>query len=105
MPENCEPESFFRDYYGITQNDDIAKDIVLKATPLQARYLIATPLHHSQKEEYHDQYVLLRYKMHITYDLVQEILKYGREITVVEPKELVDAVVKQLRASLANYEL
>ena len=105
MPENFEPESFFRDYYGITQNDDIAKDIVLKATPLQARYLIATPLHHSQKEEYHDQYVLLRYKMHITYDLVQEILKYGREITVVEPKELVDAVVKQLRASLANYEL
>ena len=103
MPDDFEPERFFRDYYGVTQNLDTAKDIVIKATPLQAHYLCATPLHHSQKEEYHDQYVLFRYRMHITYDLVQELLKYGREITVLEPRELVDAIVKQLQASLENY--
>ena len=41
--------------------------------------------------------------MYITYDLTQQLLSYGPEIEVVEPRELKAAIVEKLKATLEQY--
>ena len=80
------------------------KEIVLKSTANQAKYLRALPLHHSQREEVHDSYSLFHYKLLITYDFVQEILSLGSQVQVIAPPELKAAVVNELKLALDSYD-
>ena len=61
-------------------------------------------MHHSQQElETHDGVVTFRYNMYVTYDLIQELLSLGREVTVVEPVGLRNEMVARLQAALDGY--
>ena len=79
------------------------KRVTLWADSEQAKYLRALPLHHSQEEQVCDGYSLFHYKLHVTYDLIQEILSLGDRVMVLSPPELKAAVVDTLRKSLARY--
>ncbi len=46
---------------------------------------------------------LFEFFLHPTYDFMQEILSYGKEVTVLEPKILVDEIRAHLQSSLNNY--
>lgn len=103
IPESFSPEDYFRDFFGITTSQGQAKDITLRATAKQAKYLRALPLHHSQQEELHDAYSIFHYHMHITYDLQQQLLSYGPEIEVLTPRELKLAIADKLQRALEQY--
>ena len=103
IPEGFSGEQYFANSFGITTSQGEAKNITLRVKPKQAKYFRALPLHHSQTEEVHEQYSLFHYKMYITYDLTQQLLSYGPEIEVVEPRELKAAIVEKLKATLEQY--
>ena len=72
----------------ITINQNEPKDIALRVSHTQARYLRALPLHHTQSEEVHDTYSIFRYRMLLTYDLYEKILSLGSNVEVLTPPEL-----------------
>ena len=94
---------FFKDLFGIMSSEGSVKRVTLWADSEQAKYLRALPLHHSQEEQVCDGYSLFHYKLHVTYDLIQEILSFGDRVMVLSPPELKAAVVDTLRKSLARY--
>lgn len=102
-PESFNASEFVRDAFGIVFSHGKVYDVVLKVTSRRAKYLRALPLHHSQEEAIHDEFSIFNYRLRLTPDLVQEILSYGSEITVVAPAELRAMIVESLRCSLDNY--
>ena len=104
VPEGFSAADYFKNCFGIMQIKGEPKEIVLKSTANQAKYLRALPLHHSQREEVHDSYSLFHYKLLITYDFVQEILSLGSQVQVIAPPELKAAVVNELKLALDSYD-
>ena len=103
IPEGFNAENYFADCFGIITSQGQAKDIMLRVKPMQAKYFRSLPLHHSQREELHDEYSLFYYHMHLTYDLIQQLLSYGPEIEVVSPRELRVAIKQKLDDALKQY--
>lgn len=97
-------ETYFTDSFGIIFSQSEPKRVALKVDRLQAKYLRALPLHHSQSEVLHDLYSIFYYRMRITPDLVQEILSHGSRITVLEPPELRNMIAEALSDALKNYQ-
>ncbi len=103
MPASIKPSEFFKDCFGIITNKNKAKRVVLRVEPTQAKYFRALPLHHSQREEIHDDYSVFTYRMRITYDLKEEIMSHGASIEVLEPAELKTIILNELQQAINNY--
>lgn len=99
-----DPESFVKDSFGIIFTQAEPRDVVIRTSPRQAKYLRALPLHPSQHEEIHDDYSFFHYRLRLTPDLVQELLSHGPDIRVVEPPELRAMVTTALRDALKQYD-
>jgi len=60
-------------------------------------------LHQSQTETKETpEEIYFEFFLHPTYDFMQEILSYGKEVRVLEPINLVDDIKKHLQESLNN---
>lgn len=103
MPRSINPAQFFAHSFGIITDSSSPERITLKVSRWLANYLRALPWHKSQREQIHEKYSIFRFKMQITSDLIEEILRYGPNITVVEPHELRVRVMESLKKSLENY--
>ena len=80
------------------------QQIVLKCTRHQGEYIRSFPLHQSQKETKETpEDIYFEFFLHPTYDFMQEILSFGKEVVVLEPKTLVDDIRNHLKTSLGNY--
>ena len=99
-----DPESFVKYSFGIIFTQAEPRDVVIRTSPRQAKYLRALPLHPSQHEEIHDDYSFFHYRLRLTPDLVQELLSHGPDIRVVEPPELRAMVTTALRDALKQYD-
>ncbi|MCM1066183.1 MAG: WYL domain-containing protein [Muribaculaceae bacterium] len=99
-----DPREYSRNSFGIISGRGEPAHIILRADPLQAKYLRALPLHHSQQEYVHDEMSLFHYRMYITTDLVDEIMALTPRVTVVQPRELREQVRRRLEAALAAYK-
>lgn len=95
---------YFDGFFGITTDHGECKRVIIKAESKQAKYLRALPLHKSQTEQICDGYSIFSYNLHITYDLIQEILSFGSKVTVIAPPELKSQIKESLRKSLENYK-
>lgn len=98
-----DPETYFKDSYGIVVTKSDVRKIVLKVDTRQAKYFNALPLHPSQHESIHDDYSLFYYNMRITDDFIEELLSHGPRVTVLEPPELRAKMRQELADSLKNY--
>lgn len=106
LPENITPESYFGNIIGVTTSKAAVREVKLRATPTQAKYLRALPLHHSQREiELTDSYSVFSYNLKLNYELVHEIIAMSDGVKVIEPKELQLMVIDELRKALGQYEL
>lgn len=103
MPADFSPAEYLKDAFGIVVDKGEVKRIRLRVEATQAKYFRALPLHPSQQEMVTDRYSIFEYRMRVTYDLIEELLKYGPQVTVIEPKSLKAAIVDSLSRSLANY--
>ena len=102
--DNVDAQRFFYDCFGITTTDDPPQSIRLKVNSLQAKYLRALPLHHSQREEtVFDSYSIFSYRLCVTYDLIEQLLSYGPEVEVLQPQSLRSTIKARLEAALSQY--
>jgi len=103
LPDGFDPDAYFRDSFGIVVTHQPPREIVIRTDHLQAKYLRALPLHHSQQESLHDGFSLFSYRMRLTDDLVEYLLSMGPRITVIAPAELRAMMVDRLQRTLDNY--
>lgn len=103
MPEEFDPAEYSRHAFGVIFSQGQVHDVVLKADTRRSKYLRTLPLHHTQREELHDNYSLFYYRLRLTPDLLAELLSMGPSITVVSPPELKAMIVDELKRSLDNY--
>lgn len=104
MPQNLQLDDLFGSIVGVTTSEASVKTVRLQATPTQAKYFRALPLHPSQQEEVHDSYSVFSYRLKLNYELAHEILGLGDAVKVLDPPELRAMVVTQLRDALAQYD-
>lgn len=95
----------FKNAFGVMNlAEQNPQKIVMKCTKHQGEYIKSFPLHQSQKEIKETQTeTFFEFFLHPTYDFMQEILSYGKEVQVLEPKVLVDDIRTHLQESLNNY--
>ncbi len=103
LPAGFDAEAYFTDCFGIIAMDNCAVETVrIKVNAWQANYLRSLPLHHSQTEERNEGYSIFSCKLKPSYDFRQEILKYGADVEVLEPKwfrEEIVAIVQEMGKS------
>lgn len=102
-PPDLDPAGLFESIIGVTLTVGEEKLVRIKANQQQAKYFRALPLHPSQQEELSDGFSIFSYKLKINYELVHELLSYGKEITVLAPQSLRIMMANELAASLSTY--
>ena len=94
MPRDWDAKEYFSDSFGIIANPHTPiQRIKLKVSAGQANYLRDLKLHNSQQEiERNDEYSIFAYCLRPEYDFIQEILRNGDDIEVLEPQNLREEV-------------
>lgn len=103
IPADFDPETYFRDSFGIVFSHGETKKVTIRVDARQAKYFRALPLHHSQSEMIDDSCSIFTYNLRLTPDFVQELLSYGSSVTVLSPPELRAMMISSLKESLKNY--
>ncbi|WP_165155050.1 YafY family protein [Parabacteroides sp. ZJ-118] len=99
------PDRFYRDCFGIIRDDKQPEEVVLKVYRSQADYMRSVPLHPSQEElEAADDYVVFRYYLRPSYDLVQRLLWHREGVEVLRPASLREEMRDLLRRMSGLYE-
>src|SRR3989338_7163303 len=102
-PVDFNADNYFKHAIGITSGNDAPSDVLLKLTPVAAKYLDSLPLHHSQKvREMHEDHFIFSLHVNVSEELIREILSYGGEIKVLEPASLVKEVKSRAERILKN---
>jgi len=99
------PEKHFENSFGIiSPNSEKPDKIVLSFQPFQGKYIKTLPLHSSQKILIDsDKELRIELKLYITHDFLMELLSFGIEMKVIEPKHLVEDIKKTFQKALENY--
>lgn len=103
-PVDIELDDLFGNVIGVSSSKAEVRTVKLQATPTQAKYFRALPLHSSQQEEVHDLYSIFTYQLKLNYELVHEILGMGEAVKVIAPAELKAMVLTELKSALKQYE-
>ena len=98
-------ESWFRDIIGVTVLDEVKKqEIIIRVSPLQARYLETKPLHHSQRVIQRDTtFVDFVYSLQPNYELEAALLELGERVEVLSPASLRERIKERLSRALEQY--
>lgn len=97
------PEPFFSNLIGITDSKGPVREVRIMTTPVQAKYFRALPFHSTQEETIHDKYSIFTYRLKLNYELVHELLGFGKTLKVLDPPELVAMIEMELRDTLSLY--
>ena len=103
MPD-ITPEPFFSNLIGVTDSKGEVKEVVIQASPTQAKYFRALPFHATQEEKVGDRYSVFTYRLRLNYELVHDLLCYAGALKVLAPRELVVMITNELRATLSLYD-
>ena len=98
MPDSFNPTEFFREYYGvIVDEEQTVEKVTFKFTSAQANYLRSLPMQYSQQEiERTSEFSIFQIVIKPTNDFLQEILKNGEDIEVLEPLWLRNKMVNKI---------
>lgn len=94
-PTDLNPKTYFKNCFGIYISDDEPVEIILSFDPYQGNYIKSYPLHSSQKILVdNDTELRICLTLFDTHDLLMEVLSYGDNVRVIEPKSLIDKIVE-----------
>jgi predicted DNA-binding transcriptional regulator YafY len=98
------PIEMFNKTIGLVYSENTPQTIVLSFTPTQGKYVKTLPLHSSQRILIDDEYEC-RISLEVVpnYELIQQILKHGETVNVVEPQWLKDEIKEILKRTLEKY--
>ena len=94
LPKEFSADGYFGNIYGVRVYSDMKPEkVLLKVSPMQTKYFRSLPLHRSQEEvETHEDYSVFSFFLTTDYDFKQDVLSYGKEVEVLEPKTLRNAM-------------
>jgi predicted DNA-binding transcriptional regulator YafY len=104
-PDNYSIEQSYRYCFGIiSPNDEEPQDIILSFDPFQGKYIKTLPLHDSQQVLVdNDVEMKIKLKLCLTHDLVMELLSFGDNMKVIEPKSLADQIKQAHEKAYRQY--
>ena len=107
MPKDLEPAEYFKDCFGIINNEDSeVQKVVLKVDAFPSNYIRNLPLHESQKEmKRTDEYSIFEYHLKPEFDFEQEIFSNMDTMEVLEPQWLREEVSERLRNLAKKYKI
>lgn len=101
---NFDVEKEYQHVFGILKSDLEIEKIQILCSESQYRYLETLPLHQSQKLiRQENQNFIISLELIPTYDFIMEILAMGKEVKVLEPKDLVVDIKTKLLENLEQY--
>lgn len=105
MPEDLHPADYFKDCFGIINNQvSKVEKVVLKVDAFQSNYIRNLPLHPSQEEiERQSDYSLFEYHLKPEFDFEQEIFSNMDCMEVLEPQWLRKDVAERVRNMMDKY--
>lgn len=102
-PDNYSIEQSYRYCFGIiSPNDEEPQDIILSFDPFQGKFIKTLPLHDTQQVLV-DNDVEMKLKLCLTHDLVMELLSFGDNMKVIEPKLLADQIKQAHEKAYRQY--
>lgn len=104
-PDNYSIEQSYRYCFGIiSPNDEEPQDIILSFDPFQGKYIKTLPLHDTQQVLVdNDEEMKIKLKLCLTHDLVMELLSFGYNMKVIEPKSLADQIKQAHEKAYRQY--
>ena len=104
-PDNYSIEQSYRYCFGIiSPNDEEPQDIILSFDPFQGKYIKTLPLHDTQQVLVdNDEEMKIKLKLCLTHDLVMELLSFGDNMKVIEPKSLADQIKQAHKKAYRQY--
>jgi hypothetical protein len=98
-PQNFDVHKHFKDYFGVIFSENTCKEtpeIVLSFEPSQKNYVSTLPLHASQVVLVdNDLEYRIQLSLHITFDLIREILSYGKYVKIISPRLLIERIEEE----------
>ena len=105
LQEKFNLKEHFKNAFGIMNLEEEPEKVVIQSTKEQAEYIKSSPLHHSQQiQNETDKFVYFTYDLFPTYDFIQEILSFGNQAKVIEPKTLAAKIKETLTKSIQQYD-
>jgi predicted DNA-binding transcriptional regulator YafY len=104
-PDNYSIEQSYRYCFGIiSPNHEEPQDIILSFDPFQGKYIKTLPLHDTQQVLVdNDAEMKIKLKLCLTHDLVMELLSFGDNMKVIEPKSLADQIKQAHEKAYRQY--
>ncbi|MEI2756901.1 MAG: WYL domain-containing protein [Chitinophagaceae bacterium] len=104
-PDNYNVEQNYRYCFGIiSPNDEEPQNIILSFDPIQGKYIKKLPLHDTQQVlEDNDKETLVKLRLCLTHDLIMELLSFGDNMKVIEPKSLADQIKQAHKKAYNQY--
>lgn len=105
-PDDYNIEQRYRYCFGIiSPNDATPQEIILSFDPFQGKYIKTLPLHETQEIlEDNDQELKIKLKLFLTHDLMMELLSFGDNMKVIEPKQLADEIKETHQNAFKQYK-
>jgi predicted DNA-binding transcriptional regulator YafY len=95
----------FKYSFGIITDEVKPQKIKLALSHEQSNYIKSLPLHYSQKIISDDENgCIIELLMSPTYDFVMELMSFGQEVKVIEPKSLQEEIIVKLETALKQYK-
>jgi predicted DNA-binding transcriptional regulator YafY len=104
-PDNYSIEQTYRYCFGIiSPNDEEPQDIILSFDPFQGKYIKTLPLHETQQVLVdNDEETKIKLRLCLTHDLLMELLSFGDNMKVIEPKSLADQIKQAHEKAFRQY--
>jgi len=104
-PKNYNIGEQYKYSFGITSPDEEEpQDIILSFNQLQGKYIKTLPLHNTQQVLMDNEHELrIKLKLYLTHDLLMELLSFGDNMKVIEPKILVDQIKQAHKQAYKQY--
>jgi len=98
------PKALFDKIIGLSVENDPSEKIVLSFHPLQGKYILSQPIHLSQKIVLQNENEL-RISINVipNYEILEQILKHGDRVKVMEPAWLKSEIIGRLKSALNQY--
>lgn len=104
-PHHFQPKEFFNYAIGISTKETAPEIIVFEADDVASKYLIAQPLHHSQKiVAQTENTVTFQLEVYISEELIRSLLSFGGEINVKAPQILVNDMKTRVEQMMKFYK-
>ena len=106
FPKDYDVEESYRYCFGIiSPEDEKPQEIILSFEPVQGKYIKTLPLHQPQEVIIdNDNELRIKLKLYITHDFLMELLSFGENVQVIQPKALANQVKAAHKAAFEQYK-